>query len=90
MGRYRDRPGSISLQALPSDGVINLREWRESDIPALTDACRDSETRRWTLAPQNYTDEHGGGRSVPSTVHRDRGSRECCWPRREDPRERSW
>lgn len=58
MERHLDRSGGISLHALPSDGVVNLREWHEGDIPALTDACRDLETQRWTLVPQNYTDEH--------------------------------
>ena|SRR5579862_2056946 len=46
----------IVLPAGPlSDGPTALRPWRDSDIDALVDACRDDEIVRWTRVPANYT-----------------------------------
>jgi len=36
------------------DGVTALRPWRESDLAALVEACRDPEIVRWTRVPDNY------------------------------------
>src|SRR3954447_14716018 len=54
-----------------SDGVVTLREWRESDAPAVFEACQDEEILRWNPGiPRPYTmedalafvrDEHGFG-----------------------------
>jgi RimJ/RimL family protein N-acetyltransferase len=42
----RDQP-SLSL-----DGVTGrLRPWRPADVPAVTAACRDPESARWTTVP---------------------------------------
>jgi RimJ/RimL family protein N-acetyltransferase len=38
--------------------VVTLRPWRESDIPAIVEACRDPEIARWTAVPSPYTEEH--------------------------------
>jgi RimJ/RimL family protein N-acetyltransferase len=39
----------------PTDSVVVLRHWRESDVPQLVEACRDPEISRWTAAPDPYT-----------------------------------
>lgn len=36
------------------DGATALRPWRDSDLAALVDACRDPEIVRWTRVPDNY------------------------------------
>jgi RimJ/RimL family protein N-acetyltransferase len=36
------------------DGITALRPWRDSDLPALVEACRDHEIVRWTRVPDNY------------------------------------
>jgi RimJ/RimL family protein N-acetyltransferase len=36
------------------DGITALRPWRDSDLPALVEACRDPEIVRWTRVPDNY------------------------------------
>jgi len=38
--------------------VLTLRDWRESDIPAIVEACQDPEIPRWTTVPSPYTEEH--------------------------------
>jgi RimJ/RimL family protein N-acetyltransferase len=38
--------------------VLTLREWRESDIPAIVEACQDPEVVRWTNVPSPYGEEH--------------------------------
>jgi RimJ/RimL family protein N-acetyltransferase len=38
--------------------VVTLRPWRESDIPAVFEACQDPEIARWTAVPSPYTEEH--------------------------------
>jgi RimJ/RimL family protein N-acetyltransferase len=40
-----------------TDGEITVRPLRETDIPALVDACRDPEIARWTRVPSPYTRE---------------------------------
>jgi RimJ/RimL family protein N-acetyltransferase len=48
----------VSRIALPGDplvdGITALRPWRDSDLPALVEACRDPEIVRWTRVPDNY------------------------------------
>jgi RimJ/RimL family protein N-acetyltransferase len=45
----------IVLPAEPlRDGPTALRPWRDSDIPALVDVCRDPEIVRWTRVPASY------------------------------------
>ena len=36
------------------DGTTALRAWRDSDLHALVEACRDPEIVRWTRVPDNY------------------------------------
>jgi RimJ/RimL family protein N-acetyltransferase len=38
------------------DGPTVLRPWRDSDVPAVAEACRDPEIARWTSLPENYTE----------------------------------
>jgi RimJ/RimL family protein N-acetyltransferase len=38
---------------------VRLREWRDSDLPEIVAACRDSDIARWTLVPDHY-DVHEG------------------------------
>src|SRR3954452_12694650 len=40
----------------PSDGVVLLRGWRESDVPQMVDACKDPEIPRWTAVQDPYTE----------------------------------
>lgn len=45
----------IVLAAEPlRDGPTALRPWRDSDIPALVEACQDPEISRWTRVPSPY------------------------------------
>jgi RimJ/RimL family protein N-acetyltransferase len=36
------------------DGTTSLRPWRDADLHALVEACRDPEIVRWTRVPDNY------------------------------------
>jgi RimJ/RimL family protein N-acetyltransferase len=48
-------PSSAQLEL--GDGVIVLRPWTESDVPAIADACREQEIARWLdQVPQPYTE----------------------------------
>jgi [ribosomal protein S5]-alanine N-acetyltransferase len=38
-----------------SDGHVTLRAWREDDLPALVEMCRDPEVPRWTRVPEDYS-----------------------------------
>jgi RimJ/RimL family protein N-acetyltransferase len=45
----------IRLPAEPIiEGPTALRPWRESDLPAIVQACQDPEIPRWTRVPRNY------------------------------------
>jgi RimJ/RimL family protein N-acetyltransferase len=37
--------------------VVTLRPWRESDIPAIVEACQDPEIARWTNVPSPYGEQ---------------------------------
>ena len=37
--------------------MVTLRPWRESDIPAIVEACQDPEIARWTAVPSPYGEE---------------------------------
>jgi RimJ/RimL family protein N-acetyltransferase len=39
-----------------SDGTVTLRAARESDVPAVTEACRDPLIARYTLVPSPYSE----------------------------------
>ena len=41
----------------PSDGVVLLRAWRESDVPQMVEACKDPEIPKWTLVPEPYSED---------------------------------
>jgi RimJ/RimL family protein N-acetyltransferase len=51
--RFGTRRITLSGEAL-TDGPTALRPWRDTDQPALVDACRDPEIARWTRVPANY------------------------------------
>ena len=57
----RPLPGRLDPIRLPSpplsDGIIALRAWAATDVPAVVAACQDSEIPRWTLVPRPYTPE---------------------------------
>ena len=38
-----------------TDGAIELRLWREDDIPVVVEACQDPEIHRWMPLPWPYT-----------------------------------
>ncbi|HLY49696.1 MAG TPA: GNAT family N-acetyltransferase [Solirubrobacteraceae bacterium] len=38
------------------DSSTRLRPWRDDDVPAITEACRDPEIARWTTVPENYSE----------------------------------
>jgi RimJ/RimL family protein N-acetyltransferase len=38
------------------DGPTVLRPWRDSDVRAVAEACRDPEIARWTTVPDNYSE----------------------------------
>src|SRR4051794_41298511 len=41
----------------PSDGVVLLRAWRESDVAQMVEACKDPEIPKWTAVQDPYTEE---------------------------------
>ena len=50
--------GVVSLRPPTlTDGEITVRPLRESDVPAIVEACRDPEIPRWTRVPSPYTPE---------------------------------
>jgi len=48
----------MSRIVLPGKPLVDrptaLRPWRDSDVWALVEACRDPEIARWTRVPENY------------------------------------
>lgn len=46
----------IELPAELADGPTRLRPWRDSDVAAVTAACRDPEIARWTRVPDDYSE----------------------------------
>jgi RimJ/RimL family protein N-acetyltransferase len=40
-----------------TDGVIALRDWRESDIPSIVRICQDPQISRFTRVPSPYTED---------------------------------
>lgn len=42
----------------PSDGVVTLRPWRQSDVGAIVAACQDRDIQRWTMVPDAYSEDH--------------------------------
>ena len=45
----------IVLPAEPlTDGPTCLRPWRDSDLPAIVQACQDPDIVRWTRVPARY------------------------------------
>jgi RimJ/RimL family protein N-acetyltransferase len=55
----------MAALALPdpplSDGVVMLRGFAPSDVPALVEICQDPEIPRWTLVPTPYTADDARG-----------------------------
>ena len=50
---------SIPLPEPPlADAEVRLRPWTLGDVPAVSAACQDPEISRWTVIPQEYTDQH--------------------------------
>ena len=50
----------IRLPGAPlTDGPTTLRPWRDSDLDALVELCRDPEIVRWTRVPANYSPADG-------------------------------
>jgi RimJ/RimL family protein N-acetyltransferase len=40
-----------------SDGVITLRGFESSDLATIVEICRDPEVPRWTLVPDDYSEQ---------------------------------
>ena len=40
-----------------NDGVITLRGFESGDVARLVEICRDPEIPRWTLVPDNYSEQ---------------------------------
>jgi RimJ/RimL family protein N-acetyltransferase len=40
-----------------SDGVVTLRGFESSDVAALVEICRDPAVPRWTLVPDDYSEQ---------------------------------
>ncbi len=68
MGRFP------ALDPLPGDGVVALRAWRESDVPAITAACGDADVQRWTTVPQGYSEEDARAFVAHTHMSRDAGA----------------
>jgi RimJ/RimL family protein N-acetyltransferase len=67
-------PGRIPpLQPAPSDGVVALRPWRASDIAAITAAGQDADIQRWTMVPDDYTEEDARSFVARADASRDAG-----------------
>ncbi len=58
----------------PTDGVVALRPWTGEDVPAMTVACQDPETQRWTTVPAGYGEAYA--RTFISTREESRRSGE--------------
>src|SRR2546423_7860624 len=58
MRKTPHRQGPAAKVVLPAEPIVEgataLRPWRESDIPALVEACQDREIARWTSVPHPY------------------------------------
>jgi len=48
-------PGFPSLDQPLADGVVLLREWRDSDRDALVEMANDDTVQQWTRVPSPYT-----------------------------------
>ena len=45
--------------AIATDGVVELRRWREDDVDSIVAACQDAEIQFWIpLIPRPYRREH--------------------------------
>ncbi len=40
-------------------GDVVLRPWRDTDVPALVEACQDPEITRWVSIPRPYASTDG-------------------------------
>jgi [ribosomal protein S5]-alanine N-acetyltransferase len=69
------RPSGPLLPPTPSltDGIVDLTELREADVPAIVAACSDPETRRWLLMETPYTPEIAQERLVRWRGRAERG-----------------
>jgi RimJ/RimL family protein N-acetyltransferase len=47
-------PALPQFEELATDGVVTLRAFREDDLRAIVEACRDPEVVRWTRVPDPY------------------------------------
>lgn len=63
MRKTRSTPvGKVVLPPEPIvEGSTALRPWRESDIPAIVEACQDPEIPRWTRVPEDYGESDARG-----------------------------
>jgi RimJ/RimL family protein N-acetyltransferase len=49
--------GIPPFEQLATDGVVTLRAFRDDDVPAIVEACRDPEVVRWTRVPDPYDEQ---------------------------------
>ena len=62
------------LDPAPSDGVVTLRPWRPSDIAAITAACQDGGIQRWTMVPDDYSEDDARSFVAYAAASRDAGA----------------
>src|SRR5246127_1726739 len=54
MRRTRSAPRIVLPDRPLTAGGTSLRGWRDSDVPALVEACQDQDIVRWTRVPAAY------------------------------------
>jgi RimJ/RimL family protein N-acetyltransferase len=54
MRRSRTAPRIVLPERPLTESETSLRPWRDSDVPALVEACQDPEIVRWTRVPASY------------------------------------
>jgi RimJ/RimL family protein N-acetyltransferase len=58
-----------------TDGLIALRGFESSDVPALVEACQDPEIARWTLVPSPYGEDDARAYVLHAAAGRAAGTR---------------
>jgi RimJ/RimL family protein N-acetyltransferase len=67
-------PAIPPFDTLASDGVVTLRAWREDDVPAIVEACRDPEVIYWTRVPDPYDESDAHEYIAQAEKTREEGS----------------
>src|SRR4051794_5424293 len=62
------------FEELATDGVVTLRAFREDDVPAIVETCRDPEVVRWTRVPDPYDESDAREFLAQTESSRQRGT----------------